>query len=303
MESAYPRDEYNPRPGAFANVLRRMRSFVLADRENFDYIRQISISYIDTTDSLWEKLFIRHISDIMLGFDTKYDLKTPKSGQGVHIGYLSIECAKFAIDIIDKLDDQRFGSLYLQAVPYWLSNDKYNEWRHQNVNSFDPSHVRQVRLLMNELHPSPRPFQKQQYEFERQNAGSPRENWFNRRLETTSRSESPLALFDSTPKSQSFTTKSNQASSSEYSMKRSATKTSLNEESSKMMRHEIEEIENSDEKIIKQETQRSTQETQQIDSSQTRNQLNEDIIVAIEIQIITLQALVTKLKGNLAPKK
>jgi hypothetical protein len=86
-------------------------------------------------------------------------------------------------------------------------------------------------------------------------------------------------------------------------MKRSATKTSLNEESSKMMRHEIEEIENSDEKIIKQETQRSTQETQQIDSSQTRNQLNEDIISAIEIQILTLQALVTKLKGNLAPKK
>jgi len=33
MASAYPRDEYNPRPGAFANVLRRMRSFVLADRE------------------------------------------------------------------------------------------------------------------------------------------------------------------------------------------------------------------------------------------------------------------------------
>jgi len=152
---------------------------------------------------------------------------------------------------------------------------------------------------MNELHPSPRPFQKQQYEFERQNAGSPRENWFNRRLETTSRSESPLAFFDSTPKSQSFKTKSNQASASEISMKRSATRTTLNEESGKMMRleHEIQEIEDSD--LIKQENQ----QTQQIDSSQSKNQLNEDIISAIEIQIITLQALVTKLKGHLAPKK
>ncbi len=136
----------------------------------------------------------------------RFQLKTPKSGQGVHIGYLSIECANFAIDIIDRLDDQRFGALYLQAVPYWLSSEKYNEWRHQNVNSFDPSHVRQVRLLMNELHPSPRPFQfKQHYEYEKQNSGSPRnDNWFNSRLEKTRRNESPLAFFDSTSTSQSF---------------------------------------------------------------------------------------------------
>jgi hypothetical protein len=108
-------------------------------------------------------------------------------------------------------------------------------------------------------------------------------------------------------------------------MKRSATKTSLDEEGGKMLRiaQEIQEIEDSDEreKIIKQENQRtpqtviktptqnenvlarSPQETQQIDSSQARNQLNDDIISAIEIQIITLQALVTKLKDSLAQKK